>query len=312
MRIAVTGGSGFLGSVLSREASRMGHEVMVWTQQGPPAGSEAAGTLHLTWEASPAGLAGHISAFAPDCIIHCAGSASVADSLKDPHADLRASLGTWSVLLEEVRLSGGRPLVIFPSSAAVYGNPAALPVREDAPRRPVSPYGMHKKLCEDLAAEYLAHFGVPTLVLRLFSVLGPSQKRLLVRELYERCAADTGDVVIAGTGGETRDFLSEWCVADAMVSLAALSKQTGSEVPGSVLNLASGEERTVLEVAHCMRDLVCPGRPVSCRGEARPGDPVRWHADVAGIKKLVPAWRPLPFRTALERTVAAWRTNPTS
>lgn len=310
MRFAVSGASGFLGGVIAREAHLGGHQVMVWTQAASPPRFPASCARHETWRESAADLAAQIRAFRPDCIVHGAGSASVAGSISAPYADLQASLGTWSLLLEAVRLSGEYPLVIFPSSAAVYGNPAVLPVMEDAPRLPVSPYGMHKMLCEQLAASYHQHFGIPIVVLRLFSVFGPSQRRLLVRELFERCSSPTESLVVGGTGAETRDFLSEWCVASAVMAVAGLGAHPDNPASGRTLNLASGEERSVLEVAHCLRDLVCPGRPVSCRGETRPGDPARWHADISELRRIIPGWAPLPFRTAMERTVACWQAVP--
>lgn len=308
VRVAVSGTSGFLGGVIAREASSRGCEVLAWTRNGVLPRFPSACGRHHTWENSPEILAAHIREFKPHCVVHGAGSASVASSLNDPFCDLQASFGSWSVLLEAVRLSGERPLVIFPSSAAVYGNPSSLPVQEKAPLLPISPYGMHKKLCEDLGSSYHRHFAVPVVILRLFSVFGPSQRRLLLHELFERCSSAAESLVIAGTGNESRDFLSEWCVADAVLAIAQQSQSLKTQLsPAQALNLASGEERSVLDVAHHLRDLVCPGRPVKCLGEDRPGNPLRWHADITALRDLIPAWSPLSFKRALEKTVNAWR-----
>lgn len=308
VRIAVSGVSGFLGGVVARAAHAQGHKVMGWTSEGSVPRFASACARHETWNTSVESLAGHLRAFRPQCIVHCAGSASVASSLQSPYADLQASFGTWSLLLEAVRVSGERPLIIFPSSAAVYGNPSTLPVKEDAPLLPISPYGTHKKLCEELAASYHRHFGIPVVVLRLFSVFGPSQRRLLVHELFERCSSSADHLMIAGTGAETRDFLSEWCVSDAILSVARLHGDSGN-LPAlpRILNLASGEEHSVFDVATRLRDLVCPERPITCLGQELTGNPSRWHADTSALRRLIPHWQPLPIQIAMERTVAEWR-----
>ena len=309
-RVAVSGASGFLGAVVARESVKRGGEVLAWSRSISQLGSSGAGPAPRTeaWPQDPHRLASQISEFQPDCIVHCAGSASVAASLTDPHADLMASFGTWSLMLEAVRLSGQRPLLIFPSSAAVYGNPQMLPVGEDAPLLPISPYGVHKKLCEDLAASYQAHFGLPILIVRLFSVFGPTQRRLLVRELFEKCASSDQRLVIGGTGLETRDFLSEWCVADAILCLASQGKVAPPSCH-STFNLASGRELSILEMASSVRDLICPERPIECLGQIRPGDPTRWHADISRLRAQIPEWAPRPFALMLDQTIREWRSE---
>ncbi len=296
LKIAITGASGFLGRVMARESEERGHEVLRLSRRAADA------VVAVDWDQSPEILAGQLRGFAPDCVIHCAGSASVAASLEAPHLDLQASVGTWTHLLEALRFSGVNPLVLFPSSAAVYGNPDKLPVDERAALQPISPYGRHKKIAESLAEEYRARFGLNVVVLRLFSVFGPTQKRLLVRELFEKHTGGPGAVEIGGSGQETRDFLSEWCVADAMLQLSSQPKTTGEWV----FNLASGVERSIMEVACEMRTITQSGKEIICLQQARPGDPARWHADTQRIRLRLPGWSPLPFDVALQRTVADW------
>src|SRR5262249_48327157 len=146
--------------------------------------------------------------FAPDVLLHAAGTASVGGSLRAPFDDLRAALLTWANVLEGVRVSQHRPLLIFPSSAAVYGEVTELPVREDMPVQPISPYGFHKVMCELLAREYAECFDLSIVVCRLFSVFGVDQRRLLVWESFERLSDAEGPAWLEGTGEESRDYLA--------------------------------------------------------------------------------------------------------
>ena len=247
-------------------------------------------------------LAALVDETAPDAILHAAGRASVAASIADPADDFSGSVLPWQALLEGVRCSSRRPVVILPSSAAVYGNPAALPVAEDAPVAPISPYGFHKRVAEVLAAEYAACFGLDVLVARLFSVFGPAQRRLLVHELFAQAAGPAEVVTIHGTGRETRDFLHVDDVAEVLLRLAA-ARRAGLEV----VNVASGEERSVLELAEAVRDRVAPHKRIACRGEARPGDPARWRADATRMLARVAPFRPRPFEEALDEAIAGFR-----
>jgi UDP-glucose 4-epimerase len=292
MKILVTGARGFLGGSVARYAARRGHRV--------------AALERAAFHAAAAGdLAERIAAEAPDVILHAAGKASVAASIASPHDDFEGSVITWEALLDATRRSGARPVIVLPSSAAVYGDPASLPVREDAEARPISPYGFHKLCCETLAHAYAACFGLDVIVARLFSVFGPAQRRLLVWEIYAQLATQAEVVTLGGTGRETRDFLHVDDVAEALLGLAA------SPVRGlgraEVVNVASGEETAVLSLAERLRDLVAPGKEIACRGAPRPGDPQRWRADVTRLAARMPALHPRPLPGALAACVEAWR-----
>src|SRR5262245_35134718 len=156
MRLLITGCSGFLGRNVSEAGSRNGHDILGIGRSGCPSGWP--GKYHqrnLT-----ADFAAVIHDYRPDVILHFAGPASVDESFLDPLSDQQASVLTWSNTLESVRRSGLSPLVLFPSSAAVYGNPHVLPVSEKAAVVPISPYGFHKAACDLPALEHSAGFGL--------------------------------------------------------------------------------------------------------------------------------------------------------
>ena len=305
MRLLITGSAGFVGGSIGRYAAGAGHTIVGVSRRSQPA-AEWPGE-HLVSDVAQADLAPAIAAAAPDVVVHAAGSASVGGSVAAPLDDFRAAVVSWANLLDGVRRSGRRPLVVFPSSAAVYGNPAALPVAESAPVAPISPYGFHKAACELLAREYADCFGLAVLVVRVFSVFGPAQRRLLVWDLYRQAVADGPDLWLDGTGAESRDFLHVDDLSALIVRLAA--DDAGTE-PGRLrtVNAGRGDEVSVLSMAeHVRRAVGADAKAIRCRGHHRPGDPQRWQADVTRLAEFTPGWRPAPLTAAVAGCVAHWR-----
>jgi len=313
VRILITGSRGFVGGSVAAFAVRAGHEVLGIGRATQAAVDWRGG--YISADIVNFDLSGVVRDFAPDVVLHAAGTASVGASLQSPLDDLRAALLTWANLLESVRRSGLRPLLFFASSAAVYGNLAELPAREDAPARPISPYGFHKAACELVAHEYAECFDLSVVVCRLFSLFGAAQRRLLVWELYRQFAAPTStdDAVVwlQGTGRETRDYLHINDVAAALLNIAsALSAETASERGRChVVNVASGDETSVLELAARIGSLVAPEKEIRCRGLERAGDPRAWRADISRLRTLAPHWQPQPFTESLAQCIAEWQTE---
>jgi UDP-glucose 4-epimerase len=302
VKILITGGGGFVGGSFGRHAARAGHAVLgVGRASQPPHAwpGEYAQADVLTSDLSEL-----VASFEPEVLMHAAGTASVAASFKYPLDDLRASVLTWANVLDSVRRSGARPLLVFPSSAAVYGDAAELPVKESAPARPVSPYGFHKAACETLGREYAECFHSRVLVCRLFSVFGEAQRRLLVWELYRQLSGPDEAAWLEGTGEETRDYLHADDASSAVLALAENLSASGEGF--TAVNVASGAETRVLDLAARLGALVAPGKEIRRRGRARPGDPRRWLADTTLLRTLAPRWSPRPLDESLARTVAAW------
>jgi UDP-glucose 4-epimerase len=241
--------------------------------------------------------------FAPDAVLHAAGAASVAESFTDPQRDFRASLLTWHNLLDGVRRSRVRPRVLFPSSAAVYGNATSLPIAETAPVLPISPYGFHKAACELLAREYSDCFGLNVVVCRLFSTFGSRQRRLLVWELFQKLSQADDEVWLEGTGAETRDYLSVEDVASVLLRLAGDSElDSGCRV----VNVASGRAIRVDDLAHHVSALTNCSRPIRYHQRQRTGDPRLGQADIARLRTLMPDWNPTPIEQALSHCISVW------
>lgn len=300
MKILITGCQGFIGSSLARYALAQNHSVLgvdrlALTQ--PIAGMEF---TECALEADT--FVELIDAYRPDVIFHGAGSASVGFSFQQPREDFLMAVGTWASVLEAVRLSKQDPLIFFPSSASVYGNPQALPVPENAPLQPISPYGFHKVISEQLAQEYCRCFQLNVVAARLFSTIGPAQRRLLVWELFRQAVdADTAEVVIQGTGDETRDFLYIDDVSHYLLKIAENKPQGFLAV-----NVASGYSTSVKEVAEIIVRLTDSRHTLQILNKTLAGDPKHWQADTALLHKLVD-YKPKSIEQGLDACIRSWR-----
>jgi len=304
MRILITGSTGFIGGSVGRFAARSGHEVMGIARRSQPEVGWVGS--HVAADVAVADLSGIIQDFKPDAIFHGAGTASVSASMDSPLDDLRAAAMTWANLLDGVRRSKLRPMVVFPSSAAVYGNPLGLPIHEKSIPHPISPYGFHKLACELIAREYATCFGVDSIVCRVFSVLGPAQRRLLVWEIFEKINSTQDSIFLFGTGSESRDYLHVDDLAAAVFALVeALPRK--DEAMCRILNLASGSETRVNDLAREMLRMTGSSKPIQYSGQLRRGDPARWCADMASTLSIIPNWTPRSLTASLEHCIAEWR-----
>lgn len=303
MRILITGARGFVGRSIAEAAHRR-----KWVVCGIGRSSQAPTDWpgsYIWSDVAQSDLYPMVQGFSPDVIFHGAGAASVGNSMLAPLDDLRASVMTFASVLEAARRSANRPVVIFPSSAAVYGEPLNLPVREDALTVPISPYGFHKLQCELLAREYSTCFGLNIVVCRLFSIFGPHQRRLLVWELYEQIMSDSAVIQLQGTGDETRDYLYSDDAAERMLDLGVASHSESL----TTVNVASGVETKIAELAEEIKGILGCQKPIVPSSTMRSGDPRRWHADTALLQTKIPKLSTTSLTKALELTVDSWKSR---
>ena len=231
-------------------------------------------------------------------LVHCAGRASVEESLRTPKADFEASALLTLEVLEALRLHSPHTRLLLLSSAAVYGDPLRLPIDEEAPVRPLSPYGFHKHQCELLCREYATVFGLKTLSFRIFSAYGAGLKRQVVWDIVRKACREP-ELVLRGSGEESRDFIHALDVARACVIA-----EGRAEMKGECYNLASGQETSIRELAERILDALGLHRPLVFDRQSLAGVPKRWQADIARLQSL--GFRP---SVALEqglRETAEW------
>jgi UDP-glucose 4-epimerase len=292
----ITGASGFVGGTFAIYFSQHGFEVTGVSINKVHGASYPVRTITYQVEE----VVKLVNELQPSFLIHAAGSASVGESVINPARDFSNSVALFRTVLEGVRLSGQKPVVVFPSSAAVYGNPETLPVKETAALNPISPYGFHKVMCEQLAREYSVCFNIPTLALRLFSVFGPRQKRLLVWELFRQFRS-ASQVLVEGTGNESRDYLSVDDLAAALAKLLAVVHNGHT-----VVNMGSGRSVTVREMAELIKVITHSPKDILYQGMVRPGNPMNWKADISYWQKLIGNNININFDEALKSCLDTW------
>lgn len=210
----------------------------------------------------------------PNYVIHCAGAASVPNSFREPNVDFMNSTAICSFVLDSISKYSPESKLIFLSSAAVYGNPAVLPIQESSTRFPISPYGYHKYYCEQLLEQYAKIHGVQYQCMRIFSAYGEYLKKQVIYEIFKRIADPRNEVIeLYGDGTETRDFIH---VADVVQAALVLME---CEANG-FFNVASGSEMSIRDLTERIMDITKSRRKIRFKQEVRTGDPTKWRADI--------------------------------
>ena len=278
--ILVTGAAGFIGRYVAQLFFEKG-----WTVVGLDASSaDAILTSKLSSYyrlALPSPNLGRvISGIRPQVCVHCAGPASVGNSMEDPASDFNHSVMATFNLLDALRINAPGCRFLYPSSAAVYGNPSRLPVNESQIPNPISPYGFHKLICEQLAAEFHKVYGLPTSIVRIFSAYGVGLKRQVLWDICQKASAQN-ILRLQGTGNESRDFIH---VSDIALAILLLAEK--SPCKGDIYNLASGTETTIRGLQEIIVSELGLEIPVEFNGLVVPGDPINWRADVSRISLM--------------------------
>jgi UDP-glucose 4-epimerase len=307
-RVTVTGAAGFIGSHLVECLANQGARVtaidrapLVFPALEP---SSRARVVPVCRDLASFPWERHFLDDPPDALFHLAGTSSVAGSIESPAADFEANAVQTFRLLEAARAAGHRGAIVYQSSAAVYGRPARLPVREGDATRPISPYGVSKLACERYLTVYCELFGLRGASLRAFSVYGARQRKLFVYDVLRRLAESPEQIWLAGDGEQTRDFIHVDDVVGALLVAAAKAP-----LCGEVYNVATGDCRSINELLECLAAVMCVELGSIERRPARKGDPERWSADISLIRAL--GFAPhVELREGLLRTVEWYRSSP--
>lgn len=218
-----------------------------------------------------------------DVIVHCGGSGSVGTSLDNPMLDFQRTVDSTLAVLEYIRLYNKEAYLIYPSSPAVQGVHGDCPIKESDPCHPVSPYGVHKKIAEDLCFSYRDYFDIEITVVRFFSIYGPELKKQLLWDACLKLSANES-AEFWGDGTETRDFIH---VNDAASFLFLLAENSPYY---SVVNCGSGEKTTVRGLVDLLKNKLLSNSEIIFNGKGRDGDPKYYWADVSIAKEL--GWMP--------------------
>ncbi len=305
MRVLVTGGAGFIGSHLVRRLLREGYEVVVLDNFCTGRLENLEGVLEsvevVEGDLRDAGaVEGALKGV--DAVAHLAALVDVAESVEKPHLYLDVNVyGTLNLLRAARRVE----VLVFASSAAVYGDPVRLPIDEEHPISPISPYGATKAAGEALVSAYARLHGFRPVILRLFNVYGPKQSRAyagVVTEFMRRIARGEPPVIY-GDGTQTRDFVY---VDDAVEYFVRALRDDGIR---GVYNVGSGRPVSVLSLAETAARVM--GRP-DLRPVFAPPRPGDIKHSVARVDRAVRDFRYEPRVTleeGLRRTAESLRAS---
>jgi len=317
MRVLVTGGAGYVGSVVTEALLARGHTVVVYDSlvRGHRDAVPDGVPLVLADVLDAATLGGELREHRIDGVVHLAGLSLVAESMSDPARYYRANVVGGLTLLDAMR-AAGVGLLVFSSSAAVYGEPGKQPIEEDDPPAPTNPYGETKLVLERAIAWHGRTFGLRGVSLRYFNAAGASARygerhdpeTHLIPIVLQAAAGRRDGVTIYGDDYPTRDGT---CVRDYVhvLDLAAAHVRAldalAAGAPTAVYNLGcGGEGYTVREVVDAAAAVT--GRRIAARvGPRRPGDPATLVAATGHITREL-GWR--PERQDLAEIIrSAWR-----
>lgn len=298
MRSLITGGRGFVGTWLADHLRSCGDDVVQIDQE-----------VEIT---DPAALLAAVRAAAPDAIYHLAAMTHVGQSWDEPLRVLEVNVVGTGALLAAARECGTGPTVLVTSSAEVYGavtDPARLPLTEESPTAPLSPYAASKLAAEALCVQAWLGHGQHVVMVRPFNHIGPGQSpNFAVSALSKRIvdAERSGATEIAvGNLTARRDFTD---VRDVVRSYRRLVE---SGTPGEVYNVCSGKDVSIQEIAD--RLLAQAGSSVRLVQDPSLMRPVEVPVLRGDPSRLTAAtgWAPeLPLDQTLADVLGHWRAAP--
>lgn len=314
MRVLVTGGAGYIGSHAARELVRCGHQVRVFDNLVNGHSFLSRGFDFLQGDLRDAKAL--VQAVAGvDAVMHFGALASVGESVEHPRRYFQNNVeGTLQLL--DAALDAGVQKFIFSSTAAVYGNPEVVPIREDSPRVPINPYGVSKLLVENALEAYSRAYGVRFIAFRYFNAAGADASGE-IGEVHEPETHLIPSLLLAAAGArpEVNIFGDDYPTPDGTCirDYVHVSDLVSAHV-GGLDYLAAGGESTAMnlgtEKGFSVREVIVTTERVTgitLRKKVvprRPGDPAVLLADPSRARRLL-QWTPTrSLETMIE---SAWK-----
>ena len=271
----VTGCFGFLGGMVVEELAKAGWRVagIGHGRRGLPLAKAVEAAVGLQ------GVKDLVATFGqPQLVVHCAGTGSVGKAQADPFGEFQRSVGVTADLIEALRQDAPDAVLVYPSSAAVYGESGKPALAEDDPLAPVSVYGSHKLACEELLRSAARDQGLKTRVVRFFSLYGEGLRKQLLWDTCAKLASGGIELAMFGTGDERRDFMHG---RDA----ARLILQLGDPALGDfvLVNGGTGRATTVRAIAERLATQTGRFVNLSFDGAKHPGNPTSLVADAGKL-----------------------------
>ena len=213
--------------------------------------------------------------------INAAGNGDVNKSIVAPTDDFESNVVFTLKILEAIRKSDSSCKYLHISSAAVYGNPTKLPISETDSLKPISPYGWHKLLSEQICKEYFELYSIHSAIIRPFSVYGPRLRKQIMWDVFEKTKNNENKLELWGTGEETRDFVF---IDDLIKSIELILLH--SPMHADVYNIGSGEMSCISDVVKILLEILEKKNEIYFNGITRIGNPLKWQSDISKIKNI--------------------------
>jgi UDP-glucose 4-epimerase len=283
--VLITGGFGFLGRAVAGKFKQLGFRV-VGIGHGQWGSEKALANGFDIWLDANITLSSLMTVHERfDLVIHCGGNGSVGYSFANPLQDFSKTVQGTIEMLEFLQLTESKALLVYPSSAGVYGAKDDAPIKETDSLNPISPYGYHKRMAEELIESYSKSYGIRAVVIRFFSIYGPGLTKQLLWDASMKLRTNgNGEVIFWGTGEETRDWINIGDAADLIVSASRSIEKF------CIINGASGIRVTVRQTLEILKVAMDNKSEIVFNGTSREGDPRFYHADISRALSL--CWKP--------------------
>jgi UDP-glucose 4-epimerase len=306
LRVAVTGGAGFIGSHIVDLLVQAGHRVLIVDNfaTGKRANLNPAAEVAEV-DLRDGDLDTPFDRFRPEVVVHQAAQASVPGSVHDPVYDASVNVIGTIRLLEAARTSGARKIIYAATGGAMYGAPQYLPIDERHPLEPMSPYAASKAAAEQYLKVYQSLYGLTYTSLRYANIYGPRQdpkgEAGVVAIFTDKMVAGEQPIV-NGSGLDERDYVYVGDVARANV--AALTSGDNQAI-----NVATGVGTNVVDIFERLKVLTeYPGARV--HGPARAGDVPSMRLDPSRARDVLGWQAEVPFAEGMRRTVEWFLSQP--
>ncbi|MDO9543222.1 MAG: UDP-glucose 4-epimerase GalE [Kiritimatiellia bacterium] len=309
MKVLVTGGAGYIGSVTTEMLLDAGHEVIVFDnfERGHRAAVDTRAGLITGDLRDQLAIENALRQTVPEVVMHFAAYALVGESMACPEKYFINNV-KGGINLAEAMLKGGIKKIVFSSSCATYGQPDKLPITENTPQQPTNPYGESKLMYEKILNWLGQAYGLRCVFLRYFNACGASVKfgedhnpeTHLIPNIMRTALGRGSAFHIYGNDYNTpdgtciRDYIHIEDLAKAHI-LALAENQTGA------FNLGTGTGYSVLEILEKSRQITGINIPVKILPR-RPGDPARLVADASKASSIL-GWRPI--RSSLQDIISS-------
>jgi len=274
VKILIIGNKGFIGQHASRYFSKQHHVY------GADVNQDYNAKNYFVIDQSNADFKSVFAKVVFDVCINCSGAANVSESIKNVARDYELNTHNVFHILNAIHQYQPQCKFINLSSAAVYGNPKVLPISENQPARPVSPYGFHKYMAETICKEFHEQFGLQTVSLRIFSAYGEGLMKQFFWDLYKKQQVSQ-EIELWGTGNESRDFIY---IQDLLQAIDKV--MNNSLFIGETINVANEKEVKIQDAAKLFIQLFNPKVEMKFNREIRKGDPINWRADITQLRAL--------------------------